>query len=610
MTLVLMAAVVIIVVSAFDFTTSSSRTVTRRVNTQAATRLAEAAVEKAVWCLNNPSAPVSQCPNNPFYTGETNTAIEGGTFDVIVSGSGGTRTVVATGKVPGPNAVQQSVEVTLVTSQTTASFQYGVQAGMGGILMGNNAHINGNAYTNGSISGGSGSSITGDAILAVSSPIQDAVSNPSVFPTLYTKNIGDASSTLWLAQSFKSNLTDKVYSVDLKIAKHNNPTTTVTMYIYSDNAGTPGTNLSGAGQVLNVAVPADSPAGWENGWTNQIFNPSTILLADTNYWLVLKVSGSNSTKYWSVVRSNDDGTYGNGVAKIGAALTTLTPVCVSGCDIGFRMNVGGQYPTLEIPSVGGNAYGHKIDDTVVTGRAFYQELFGVVKANLTDDCTENENGPNCFDNSPDQPPQNFPISDAQIAQMEANAAAGGIVTCSPTCIIPTGSSVGPKKYVGDVLIDNNAIVTLTGTIWVEGDLRIDNNSILSLSAGYGTTSGTIIAHVPSDSDNKGRIVLRNNGDLRGNGNAGTYIMAISMNTDPSLLTNAIDVSNNLSAGVLFAPYGLITVTNNAALKEVTAQKLALTNNTSVTYETGLASVVFSSGPGGSWTYSKGSYQIL
>jgi len=38
--------------------------------------------------------------------------------------------------------------------------------------------------------------------------------------------------------------------------------------------------------------------------------------------------------------------------------------------------------------------------------------------------------------------------------------------------------------------------------------------------------------------------------------------------------------------------------NNAILKEVSAYKIHLKNNAEVVYETGLANVLFSSGPGG------------
>ncbi len=633
LSIVFLAAISIVVLALLGRSTYHTQTTSYQVNTQGAIQVAESGIEKAVFCLNNPGN-TTDCPGNPNFTGESNIAVGNGTFSSTVSGSGNSRTIEVTGSVKGfLGTSTKQLQVTLTTSTTSTSFQYGVQAGEGGISLDNNAKINGNAYTNGSIIGTNGSSLTGDAVLAVSSPSTDQSADPAVSP-LYTKNFGDASSTQYLAQSFVSGVNDTVYSFDLKLAKHNSPTSTITLYIYSDNAGNPGTDLSGSGQVVNVSIPNDSPAGWENGWTNQLFSPNTILLPNTTYWLVLQISSSNSSKYWTTVRSVDDTTYPLGTTKVGSSTDSMTAL---NYDLAFRIKVGGQNPTLNIPTVGGNAYSHIMTDTTVGKDAYYQLATGGVKANGGSEQCTGSSGTHCHPNSTDQPPQNFPLSSAQITQMEAQAAAGGTTTCSPTCTITDGSTVGPRKYVGDVVIDaNNGHVTLSGTVWVKGNFTITNGATLQLTSGYGTNSGTIVVDDSSDPANKGLITLNNGGNLIGNyasctgspqrcsggKNSGqacavntdcpndNYIMLISMNADPSLSAKAIDVSNNLTAGVLYAPYGLVDISNNANLNEVTAQKIHLNNNCQITYQTGLASVIFTSGPGGSWTYQKGSYEIV
>ncbi|MFH1171893.1 MAG: hypothetical protein V1778_05170 [bacterium] len=570
-----------------------------RISTDAALslELGEAGIDKAIWCLNHQT----ECPAN--YTGESQN-LGAGSYAVTVTPSGNSRILTATGTTHGK---QRTVEVT-VTNQasTNASFYYGVQAGVGGIDLANNSRVVGNVYTSGSINGTSGSTVTGDAILALGSPTQDAGSDPSVNP-LNTATIGNASATLYAAQSFLSGVNDKVYSVDLKIAKVNNPTSTVTLYFYSDNAGTPGTNISGAGQVITASVPSDSAPGWENGWVAQVFSPATQLVQGARYWLVVKVSQANATKYWRIVTSSpgDDSAYPDGTAKIDNDLASMPAACTGGCDVAFRVNVGGVAPTLHIPTVGGNGYARTIESTTIGGKAYYQNLIGTVKAaGGSDTCTDGENGPNCFDNQPDQSPQNFPITESQVTQMESQAAAGGTVTCSPTCTIPTGASIGPKKYVGDVRIDLGAVVNLTGTVWVVGDFTISNNAILQLDPAYGVSSGVVIADDPANRTTKGRITLSNNGDLRGNGTPGTYIMALSMNGDPTFTNDAIDITNNLTAGIAYAANGAVDISNNASLKEVTGQKIKLQNNASITYESGLANVIFSGGPGGAWAIQK------
>ncbi len=636
MAIILLLAVSSIVITLFERSTQNISVTSRRINDPVTTSIAESGIEKAVYCLNNVAVVAPDCPRDGTgkYIGETNVADGKGAYTSSVSTIGQLTTITVTATTSGiGGGSSKTIEATLTQAASiNPAFQFGVQTGEGGIVMDNNSSVIGNVYTNGSITGGNGSTVTGDAILTVSSPSTDATSDPSVSPLL-TKNIGDAANTLYLAQQFISGVNDSVYSLDLKLAKHGVGPPAMTAYIYTDDAGTPGTNISGSGQALDASFPYDSPAGWENGWTNQIFNPSSILLQDTPYWLVLKAASSNSSKYWTTVRSADDTTYTDGTAKIGSAIDSLGAL---NYDVAFRIKVGGQYPTLDVPTVGGNAYSHNITNTTVGLHAYYQALNGTVMANNGAVTCSLTPGTYCHPASVDQPPQNFPISDAQIAQMETIAAAGGTVTCSPTCTLTNGSTIGPKKYVGNVTTENNAVITLTGTVWVDGNLILDNNAILQLDPGYGTDSGIIIADKPSDRLLSGTVTFQNNGDLRGSSNAsctGTpkrcsdglnknnncsvasdcpmnSIMAISMNSDPTFTTEAISVSNNLSAGVLYSPYGLASIKNNAVLKEVTAQKLSLSSNTSIKYMTGLASAIFSSGPGASWQLKPGSYHIV
>jgi hypothetical protein len=52
---------------------------------------------------------------------------------------------------------------------------------------------------------------------------------------------------------------------------------------------------------------------------------------------------------------------------------------------------------------------------------------------------------------------------------------------------------------------------------------------------------------------------------------------------------------------MYAPHGELTLQNSADLRQITAYKIRLKNTANVTYETGLISTLFSSGPGGSWS---------
>jgi hypothetical protein len=241
-----------------------------------------------------------------------------------------------------------------------------------------------------------------------------------------------------------------------------------------------------------------------------------------------------------------------------------------------------------------------------------------VRANSSDTCTDGENGPNCFDldttGGTDPSPANFPISDAQITQMEGQADED-TTDCPSGCTVSSGS-IGPMKYDGDVTI--NGTVTLAGTVWVKGNLTLSTGAVIRLSNSYGSNSGVIIADNPDNVATSGRIIAGNDSALARNSNADTYIMGIATSTSLDTNSPAFLANNNFSkasitpdaAAVMYVPHGMAKLQNNTELKEITAHSLYLSQNAFVVYETGLASVEFSSGPGGSWIYQKGSYQII
>lgn len=189
--------------------------------------------------------------------------------------------------------------------------------------------------------------------------------------------------------------------------------------------------------------------------------------------------------------------------------------------------------------------------------------------------------------SPPLTPENFPISQGQIDAWKAEAEAGGTLT-GYTLGNNTSASLGPKKINGNITLGNNVILTLTGTVWVTGTVNLGNSDTIKLDTGYGTKSGMLIVD--------GAVNLGNTVVLSGSGQAGSYIMILSLFGPGS----AIDIGNSASSAILYAPNGTIAVGNNLALRQATAYGLTIGNNSSVTYESGLANALFISGPTGSF----------
>jgi hypothetical protein len=132
---------------------------------------------------------------------------------------------------------------------------------------------------------------------------------------------------------------------------------------------------------------------------------------------------------------------------------------------------------------------------------------------------------------------------------------------------------------------------MDGAIWVTGNLVVDNNANIKLASSFGSSDGVIIVD--------GTITISNNADFDGSGVADSYVLAISTSTSSS----AITLGNNAGAVILYAAYGTINVSNNATAKGLNGYYIALGNNATITYETGLANSNFITGPSGSYNIS-------
>lgn len=201
------------------------------------------------------------------------------------------------------------------------------------------------------------------------------------------------------------------------------------------------------------------------------------------------------------------------------------------------------------------------------------------------------------------PSVSMPISDEAIESWKTAAVAGGTIS-SPCPYEPAnGTTLGPKKITCDVNIKNDNVITLTGPVWITGTLTLQNNAIVRLHASYGANSEAIVADNPTNKTTSSKIIVQDNAQVLGSGTSGSYVLLISQNNSAELggTEIAIEPKNNSTAPVYYAPHGLVLLQNNIVLKEVTAYKIEMKNNAVLTYESGLTSPVFTSGPTGGFT---------
>lgn len=240
----------------------------------------------------------------------------------------------------------------------------------------------------------------------------------------------------------------------------------------------------------------------------------------------------------------------------------------------------------------GSAYAHNINDSIIDKHAYYVNISGTTV------------GGNSYSGSPDPDYADFPIADTQIEEWKTTAEAGGVITCSGTTYtINSNRTLGPAKIPCNLVISGNPTVTLTGPLWVVGNITMQNTAQIRASASLGANSVPIIADNPSNRLTSSVIDLRNSVQFFGSGTAGSFIFLISQNNSAELggSEDAISMDNSSSGAViLYASHGLININNSATLKEVTAYKIRARNYSTIIYDTGLISTLFSAGPGGGY----------
>ncbi len=254
-------------------------------------------------------------------------------------------------------------------------------------------------------------------------------------------------------------------------------------------------------------------------------------------------------------------------------------------------NISGSTSTMIDNDVIISGNGNRLDEVHVKGNVLaYSCSNSIIDGNLTyvvggtNNCTVS--GTTSVQ-SGEIAPQSLPISQSQIDDWKSDAEAGG--TTGDISLSGTQTmSLGPKKITGNLSLSNSAVLTLTGTVHVTGNITISNSAKIKLDSTYGSLSGVILSD--------GNISSSNSSVLQGSGQAGSYLLVFSTNTSNS----AISINNSASGAIFYASAGGITVSNSFSAREVTAYKLIMSNSATITYESGLANVFFSSGPAGGW----------
>ncbi len=551
-------------------------------NGEKALGLAEAGVDKALASLNKTAGS---------YNGETETVFGDGSYSVnITSTNAATKVIQATGYIPSKANARAKRTVKVTASRGVGiAFNYGIQVGEGGLELGNTNLVKGSIYSNGNITAGNSNIVTGDVWVAggpqlVADQQTDCIdSNCQDF--FFGRTV-DGQARLDVAQSFKSDNSGVLNKISIKVKKVGSPSD-ITVRIMQEESGKPDKN-----EVLTTGTLYSSLVTSAYGWTDITFNSSPVLTQDTTYWIVVDTS-QDASNYWSWQNDLAQG-YLGGLPKWSPNWSTGNPTWNSfhpDGDLSFKTYLGGAPTSVRAGSnkmtVEGEVHANTIENLAVAKDAYYQTLI-----------TSTVSG-NSYPGSADPPPKVFPISSANIADWKSQVdkpettLVGDITECV--------NILGPIKIVGNVTFNSGCRVTVKTPIWITGSLFLNSNNILTLDSSYGQASGVIIVD--------GKIEMNSYNRLNGTGVGSSLLMALTTYDSRVDLESAILVNSNGNTGVYYANTGIIQPGTGNSFKELTAWGIRLINSSVIDYETGLSSTLFSSGPSGSYSLVKGTYQV-
>ena len=248
----------------------------------------------------------------------------------------------------------------------------------------------------------------------------------------------------------------------------------------------------------------------------------------------------------------------------------------------------------------GSVWAHTIDDSLVDEDAHYTTILATIVGGIS------------YSGSVDQATATMPISDSQIEDWKTDAAAGSVIaSTSPQCssgtyTISSDTTLDAVKIDCNLTIEGNSTdVYLKGSVWVVGNIEIKNTATLRVHASSTGKSISIVADKPTDRLVGSKITLQNNAVFVGSG-TNSYIFLISQNNSSELGGSnvAINMKNNATGALLlYAAHGEILIENGSGIKSVTGYQIHIQNNTQIVYESGLVSILFTSGPGGGYTIS-------
>ncbi len=313
---------------------------------------------------------------------------------------------------------------------------------------------------------------------------------------------------------------------------------------------------------------------------------------------------TNITFHYGIQSGNGGFTLANQSSILGNVYSEGSIIGTGNYIYGDAVSTGGSgliYGIHSTSSLYAHTIGNAAQSTLIDKNAYYQ-----TKTNTTVTGTS-------YSGSADQATTSLPIPDAIIAKWESDAVNGGTMSSSSCdsydsvaklCTISSSKNLGPIKVPFNIKFkSNSAIVTINGPVWVTGNISTETGSTIKMGTGLTNKNVAIIADDTTNRATSSTVTIGQTGSFLSNGYAGNYVFMVSMNNSAENggAVDAITMQQGSSALVVYASHGSIAISQSAQILAATGYKIALSQSAKVTYDSGLANLIFSTGSGASFS---------
>ncbi len=206
-------------------------------------------------------------------------------------------------------------------------------------------------------------------------------------------------------------------------------------------------------------------------------------------------------------------------------------------------------------------------------------------------------GVSCDTSRGNPTPAEFPISDELVDHLKEIADLGQLIEGNYS-VGWAGDTLGPVKITGDLSIGGGGTLTLTGTVWVEGSFTVSGGGKVYLDESYENESGVLVVD--------GRVNISGNGQFQGSGQPGSYPVIVTTSTCPigpdCGNNSALYITGGSGAVILIAQNGELHLQGGSAARSIIGETIRVSGGGTINYDSGLADLLFSSGPGGGYKF--------